>query len=135
MLRHEYKQQRFCEEYLKDRNGLQAAIRAGYSNNPATAKTTASRLLTYANVKAILRAKDAAMSLKLDLSLERVLMNLAEACELAREQGRPDIMVSSACEISRLLQLNSVPAKDATKTKELSAMTDEQLYALLEAEG
>lgn len=42
------KQKRFCEEYLKDFNGAQAAIRAGYSKE--SAKEQASRLLTNANV-------------------------------------------------------------------------------------
>ena len=41
------KQQRFCDEYLIDLNGTQAAIRAGYS--PKTATQAAARLLT--NVK------------------------------------------------------------------------------------
>jgi len=44
------KQLRFIDEYMKDRNGTQAAIRAGYS--PKSAKVTASRMLTNANVKA-----------------------------------------------------------------------------------
>lgn len=40
---------KFCEEYIKDMNGTQAAIRAGYA--PAAAKVQASRLLTYDNVQ------------------------------------------------------------------------------------
>lgn len=44
------RQELFCLEYAKDRNGKQAAIRAGYSANSAA--PVASRLLTYANVKA-----------------------------------------------------------------------------------
>jgi phage terminase small subunit len=40
---------RFCEEYIKDFNGLQAAIRAGYSKK--TAKEQASQLLTKLNVQ------------------------------------------------------------------------------------
>lgn len=43
------KQVAFCHEYLKDLNGHQAAIRAGYS--PKTAHVQASRLLSYAKVK------------------------------------------------------------------------------------
>lgn len=40
---------RFCEEYIKDLNGKQAAIRAGYSPNAASEQ--ASKLLTKANVQ------------------------------------------------------------------------------------
>lgn len=43
------KQQRFCDEYLIDLNGAQAAIRAGYS--PKTAKEQATRLLTNVHVQ------------------------------------------------------------------------------------
>ena len=38
----------FCEEYVKDGNATQAAIRAGYSKN--TASSLASRLLTNVNI-------------------------------------------------------------------------------------
>lgn len=44
------KQELFCHEYLKDRNGTQAAIRAGYARN--TAQSTASEILSYPMVKA-----------------------------------------------------------------------------------
>ena|SRR3990167_2838151 len=43
------KQLRFCQEYLKDANATQAAIRAGYSQK--TAKAIGSRLLTKVDVK------------------------------------------------------------------------------------
>ena len=42
-------QKLFVHEYLKDRNGTQAAIRAGYSKK--TARITASKLLTKPNIK------------------------------------------------------------------------------------
>lgn len=44
------KQEIFCQEYLVDLNGRQAAIRAGYS--PKTANEQASRLLTNVNIVA-----------------------------------------------------------------------------------
>ena len=140
-MNHRYKQQRFCEEYLIDRNGAQADIRAGYSPNPASAKTTASRLLTYANVKAILRAKEAATSINLNLSFERILLSLAEACELARVQSRPDLMVAAIKQLA-LLSGFYTPTKDTlTKTdqkeyaKMLQRLPDSELLALLEAES
>lgn len=40
---------RFCEEYIKDLNGTQAAIRAGYSSH--TANEQSSKLLAKVNVK------------------------------------------------------------------------------------
>lgn len=44
------KQQRFCDEYLIDLNGTQAAIRAGYSKK--TAASVASENLTKPNIRA-----------------------------------------------------------------------------------
>lgn len=44
------KQKRFCDEYLIDCNGAQAAIRAGYS--PKTANEQGSRLLAKAHIRA-----------------------------------------------------------------------------------
>lgn len=44
----------FVEEYLKDFNGTQAAIRAGYSENGA--RSTASRLLTIDNISEAVEA-------------------------------------------------------------------------------
>ena len=43
------KQERFCQEYMKDLNGTQAAIRAGYSKE--TARQQAQRLLTKVYIK------------------------------------------------------------------------------------
>lgn len=64
-------EKRFSDEYLKDFNGRQAAIRAGYSKQSATSQ--ASRLLTKANVIAYLNSKKQKVSEKLDISMERTL--------------------------------------------------------------
>ncbi|MFC4355320.1 terminase small subunit [Chryseomicrobium palamuruense] len=49
------KQKRFCDEYLIDCNGTQAAIRAGYS--PKTANVIASSNLTKVNIKAYIEQR------------------------------------------------------------------------------
>jgi phage terminase small subunit len=54
------KQAAFVEQYLIDRNGTQAAIRAGYSPNTATAQ--ASRLLTNVNVAAHVQARQGSIA-------------------------------------------------------------------------
>lgn len=73
------KRQQFVTEYLKDFNGTQAAIRAGYS--PRTAKVQAARLLTFATVaEAIAAAASATRS--------AAVMDLAEAQEIATQIGR-----------------------------------------------
>lgn len=49
------KQMLFCEEYLKDMNATQAAIRAGYSKK--TAKVTGCENLTKPDIKEYIRVK------------------------------------------------------------------------------
>jgi phage terminase small subunit len=49
-------QELFCQEYVKDLNGTQAAIRAGYAAQPASARVQASRLLTKANLSERIKA-------------------------------------------------------------------------------
>lgn len=65
---------RFAAEYLIDGNATQAAIRAGYS--PRTAKVQGSRLLTYADVQAFIKAGSAKIATKLEITAERVIQEL-----------------------------------------------------------
>ena len=66
----EPRQQRFVDEYLKDFNGTQAAIRAGYSKRTAVAQ--ASRLLSKANIAATVAARKQAAAQRLEMSAEEV---------------------------------------------------------------
>lgn len=69
------KQIRFVEEYLIVLNATQAAIRAGYSQH--TAKQQGSRLLTNAAVRAEIERRTAKVAAKSELTLEKVLVELA----------------------------------------------------------
>lgn len=64
------KQKRFCDEYLIDFNGTQAAIRAGYSENCAA--VIASENLTKPNIKSYIDKRNAALSEKTGLTAELV---------------------------------------------------------------
>lgn len=68
-------QLRFCEEYLIDLNGKQAAIRAGYSEDSATQQ--ASRLLTYANVSAKITELTARRSARAAINADQILAELS----------------------------------------------------------
>lgn len=48
------RQERFCEEYLRDSNATQAAVRAGYS--PSTARQQGHRLLTHVDIAARIKS-------------------------------------------------------------------------------
>ena len=126
------RQEVFVLEYAIDQNGTRAARAAGYA--VTSAHVASSRLIRIDKVRAAIAAKQASMALKLDLSLERVLMSLAAACDQAMEQKQPAVAIAAAREIGRLLNYYSVPSKDAAKPKELSAMTDAELHALLVTE-
>jgi phage terminase small subunit len=67
---------RFCEEYIIDFNGTQAAIRAGYSKKTATMQ--ASRLLTQANVSKKIEALTNKISERMIVTKERVIEELAK---------------------------------------------------------
>lgn len=67
-------QRLFALEYLRDRNGTQAAIRAGYS--PKAASQQASVLLGYPKVQALLEQKLEAAEQRTEVKLDRVLREL-----------------------------------------------------------
>ena len=73
------RQQLFAEQYLIDRNGTQACIRAGYSANSAA--VTASRLLRNANVQQAVAAGTVAVAEAAELDAAWVLSNLRDAAE------------------------------------------------------
>lgn len=88
------KQETFVLEYLKDLNGTQAAIRAGYSAR--TANEQSSRLLANANVSEAVSRARAERAGRLGLTADRVLEEIA-AIAFARmpeyvEWGRDDQM-------------------------------------------
>lgn len=66
---------RFIKEYLIDQNAQRAAIAAGYA--PGSAKVTGARLLTDANVRSEIERQNAAVNAKLDITVERVKLELA----------------------------------------------------------
>jgi len=65
------KQERFCQEYLIDLNGTQAAIRAGYSES--SAKEIASENLTKPNIQERIKALQEQIALRLEISQDWVL--------------------------------------------------------------
>ncbi len=68
-------QSRFITEYLKDRNGTKAAIRAGYK--ASRARSTASRLVAKGNIRAEIDKRMQAVANRLEISAERVLKERA----------------------------------------------------------
>lgn len=95
------KQARFVQEYLQDRNGAQAAIRAGYSPNGA--RETAYRLLTYAHVRQSVERELERTAEQLRVERADIIRGLLEAAEDAKLYGDVAGMVDSWREIAILL--------------------------------
>lgn len=68
------KQKRFADEYLKDLNAKQAAIRSGYS--PKTAEVQGSRLLSNAKVQAYIETKQKKIEEKTSVTIEWIIEQL-----------------------------------------------------------
>lgn len=70
------KQTRFCQEYLIDHCGTQAAIRAGYSAK--TANEQASQLLAKLHIQEYIAAREKKIADKLEITAERITAELAK---------------------------------------------------------
>lgn len=70
------KQQRFVEEYLKDLNATQAAIRAGYS--PRSAKQYADQMLSKPHIAAAVAAAQAARAKRTEVDVDYVVARMVE---------------------------------------------------------
>lgn len=69
------KQTKFVNEYLKDLNASQAAIRAGYSKN--TSRSIANKLMTNADIQAEISRKMGKRSARTEITADRVLLELS----------------------------------------------------------
>jgi phage terminase small subunit len=69
-------QERFCQEYVVDVNGTQAAIRAGYSDNVKAASVQAARLLVNARVVSKIQTLMKARSRRTELTADRILREI-----------------------------------------------------------
>lgn len=70
------RQRLFCEEYLKDLNATEAAIRAGYSKK--TARFIGSENLTKPNIQLLVRELQDKRAKRTEITADRVLKELAE---------------------------------------------------------
>ncbi len=95
------RQAKFVEEYVVSGNAAAAARAAGYSENGA--KVTACRMLTKANLKAAIAAKQQAGAEQFELRREHVITAILQAVAMAKELGKPGIMISGFVAIAKML--------------------------------
>lgn len=94
------RQVRFVDEYAISRNGAGSAVRVGYSKR--SAKVTAARLLTNANVQAALAVREAENARALNITRERVLVEVQHAIALATEKGDAMAMIAGWREVAKI---------------------------------
>lgn len=111
------KQKRFCEEYLKDCNGTQAAIRCGYS--PRSARQQADRMMSNADIRAYIQEQMDAMQKKSIASAEEVIEYLTSV--LRGETSSEELMVEGCGDgVSEVVHVQKKPSeKDRLKAAEL----------------
>lgn len=129
------KQQRFVDEFALDHNASRAARAAGYA--AASAKVTASRLLTKANVRAAVTVREQEAERDLRMTRERVLRGMQEAFELARARREPMAMIAACRAIATLCgyyekgrRPDDLPAL-GTDARRLEALSDRELMAIV----
>jgi Terminase small subunit len=133
------KQARFVQEYLVDRVGAAATVRAGYS--PRTARQIAYELLTRPDIAEAVRAGEAEIAAKAQLTRKVVMHGFLEAIELGRLKADPSAMIAGWREIAKMCGYYAPERKQvelmSTAGLELSAefeqMTDAQLVNLIAA--
>jgi phage terminase small subunit len=131
------KQTRFVQEYLVDRVGAAAAVRAGYS--PRTARQIAHELLTHVDIAEAVREGEAEIAAHAQLTRAAVLQGFQDAIALARLQADGSAMISGWREIAKMCGFYAPERKQVevvnTAGLELSAefeqMTDAQLVNLI----
>ena len=133
------KNKRFVQEYLVDRNGAAAAVRAGYSKR--TARQQAYDLLTRPDVAEAVRVGEAEVAAKAQLTRATVLHGFLEAIALARLRADPLAMIAGWREVAKMCGYYAPERKQveliSTAGLELSArldqMTDAELANLIAA--
>jgi phage terminase small subunit len=85
------RQARFVQEYLKDLNGTQAAVRVGC--RPSNARTQAAKWLAKAHIREALAVAQAELAERVQLTQEWVLNRLRKEAE--REDGSPAARVAA----------------------------------------
>ncbi len=107
------RRERFCQEYIKDLNGTQAAIRAGYS--PKTARVKASQLLVVPEVQDRVAELKAGVADRNEISVDEIVANLRESRRLAHEHKQVSAAVQAEAYVAKVTGLWTDRFKDETE--------------------
>jgi len=107
------KQRKFCEEYLIDLNGTQAAIRAGYSEK--TARSIGSELLTKPDIQDYIKSRQESLQQKTGITQEWVLNRFKEISDRCMQAEPVMIKIDGVLKESGEYQFDSSGANKATE--------------------
>jgi|GEM_PF-1036380 len=124
------KQQRFVHEYLRDHNGTQAAIRAGYSDK--TDKQQGSRLLSEPRIQAAVRPGQNKVAKKAEVTVDSLMAELEQARKLALKEGQASAAVTATMGKVKLSDLLVEKHKHSggVGIYDLKNLSDNDLYRL-----
>ena len=131
---------RFVHEYLVDRNGAAAAVRAGYSQH--TARQIAYELLTRPDVAEAVRDGEAEIAANAQVTRASVLHGFQEAIELGRSRADPAAMIAGWREVAKMCGFYAPERKCVELSTaglalrgEYEQMTDTELANLIASRG
>ena len=122
-------QERFCQEYVVDLNGKQAAIRAGYSE--ASAMTQASDILRRPKVAARVEVLQAQLTGRIQLNAESVIHQLMLDHKDAKTAGHHNAAVRATELLGKHLALWIDRVRTVADDKSDEALADEVVDAAL----
>ncbi len=133
------KQTRFVHEFLVDRNGSGAAVRAGYSRR--TAGQIAHELLKKPDIAAAVQEGEALIAAEAKLTRQDVLAGLQEAIEMARLRADASAMIAGWREIAKMCGFYAperhevrLSADARALQSELERLSDAELLTIIEGE-
>lgn len=129
------KQRAFVDHYVTCRNGAEAARRAGYAE--PSARITAAKLLTKANIQSALAEKEAELKRLSEIDKNRVIAEIIDGIHMARIQGQPASIITGWINIAKMLglyeleQVNvNLSAERGAMRAKFEALSDEELLAI-----
>lgn len=133
------KQLRFVDEYCISFSAADAARKAGYSVK--TAYAIGAENLRKPQIKAAIRARQAATALELKITKQQVIADILEAIQTARLQGNPSAMIQGAREVGKLLgfyepeaQRVEISVHGRGLAAKYKLMSDAELSAIIDGE-
>ena len=134
------RRERFCQEYVKDLNGTQAEIRAGYS--PRTARVKVSQLLAVPEVQERVAELKAGVAERNAITVDEIVGNLRESRGLAHEHKQISAAVQAEASVAKVSGhwidshkdvSEAPPVNEAEVAKMMAPWNSAAQYVLVEA--